>query len=217
MHWLHRLSRPETFAMSLVWLLFRVDGRLNRARYWLTGLLTLCAALTLAAVLAFVVAGMTQHVGKLTLKVDPGDVFLLVDLAAMRRALETLSTLDLTSPATLVPLLCRLILSPLLAWVFIATSVKRLHDRDRSGWWLVLFFGIPHLYSQFADDLGDSYAAIAIGLAAIVLYIWGLIELLFLKGTHKSNRFGPDPLLARPVTHTGRTDAHFRTPAPRAT
>jgi uncharacterized membrane protein YhaH (DUF805 family) len=214
MHRLHRFPRPETFAMSLVWLLFRFDGRLNRARYWLTGLLMLCAALALAAVLAAVVAGTTQHAGKLTLKVDPGDVFLLVDLAGMRRALETLSTLDLTSPDTLAPLLYRLILSPLLAWVFIAASVKRLHDRDRSGWWLVLFFGVPHLYSQFADNLGDSYAAIVLGLAAIVLYIWGFVELLFLKGTRNSNRFGPDPLLAPPVTHARRTDDGFKTPIP---
>lgn len=119
---------------------------------------------------------------------------------------KPLSTLDLASPATVVPLLYRLLLSPLLAWVFIATSVKRLHDRDRSGWWLVLFFGVPLLYGRFADDLGDSYALAALGLAAIVLYIWGLVELLFLKGTHESNRFGPDPLLVPRVAHMRSTD-----------
>jgi uncharacterized membrane protein YhaH (DUF805 family) len=51
----------------------------------------------------------------------------------------------------------------------LAVSVRRLHDVDRSGWWLLLIF-IP-----------------IIGL--IVLLWWDLT-----RGTSGDNRFGPDPL-----------------------
>ena len=51
----------------------------------------------------------------------------------------------------------------------IAVSVKRCHDRDRSGWFLLL------------------------GLIPLV-NIWVLVELGFLKGTTGENKYGSDPL-----------------------
>src|SRR5262249_45094525 len=45
--------------------------------------------------------------------------------------------------------------------------IKRFHDRDKSGWWVL------------------------ITLIPIIGAIWILIELGFLKGTPVSNRFGP--------------------------
>ncbi|HEX5213481.1 MAG TPA: DUF805 domain-containing protein [Pseudolabrys sp.] len=50
----------------------------------------------------------------------------------------------------------------------IAVSVRRLHDLDRTGWWLLI---------------------ILTGIGAIVLLIWDCI-----KGTSGPNRFGADPL-----------------------
>jgi uncharacterized membrane protein YhaH (DUF805 family) len=41
-------------------------------------------------------------------------------------------------------LLLLIALAPLLVWVGIAVSVKRLHDIGRSGWWAVLCF-VPYL------------------------------------------------------------------------
>ena len=32
------------------------------------------------------------------------------------------------------------------------------------------------------------------GLVAFVFLIWGFVEMYFLKGSRKTNRFGPDPL-----------------------
>jgi uncharacterized membrane protein YhaH (DUF805 family) len=49
-------------------------------------------------------------------------------------------------------------------WINAATTVKRLHDRDRSGWWIVLFIVAPGLYGHFGDLLGTSYAALFPGL-----------------------------------------------------
>ena len=51
----------------------------------------------------------------------------------------------------------------------IAVAVRRLHDLDRTGWWLLLAF-VP-----------------LVGI--VVLLIW-----FCTKGTDGSNRFGPDPL-----------------------
>src|SRR5262245_54404523 len=45
--------------------------------------------------------------------------------------------------------------------------IKRFHDRDKSGWWVL------------------------IGLIPIIGAIWLLIELGFLQGTSGPNRFGP--------------------------
>ena len=51
--------------------------------------------------------------------------------------------------------------------------VKRWHDRDKSGWWVLIDF-IP-----------------------IIGVCWRIVECGFLKGTQGSNRFGMDPVLDR--------------------
>ncbi|MCU0968728.1 MAG: DUF805 domain-containing protein [Rubrivivax sp.] len=58
----------------------------------------------------------------------------------------------------------------LLLWPAIAVSVKRWHDRDRSGWWVLVVL-IP-----------------------VIGWLWVLIDNGFLRGTAGPNRFGPDPL-----------------------
>jgi uncharacterized membrane protein YhaH (DUF805 family) len=91
----------------------------------------------------------------------------------------------------------------LFVWVYLATSVKRLHDRDKSAWWMIPFFVIPGLFNQFSDRLpDDSYAIMGLGLIAFVLCTWGFIELLFLKGSRKTNRFGANPLEPPPSRDT---------------
>jgi len=52
----------------------------------------------------------------------------------------------------------------------LAVAVKRYHDRDKSGWWILIVF-IP-----------------------IIGLIWYIVELGFLPGTPGPNRYGPDPL-----------------------
>ena len=84
----------------------------------------------------------------------------------------------------------------LFVWVYFATSIKRLHDRDRSGWWMIPFFVAPGLYNQLADRLGHfrRYLLMLVGLVTFVFVIWGFIEMFFLRGSRKTNRFGPNPL-----------------------
>lgn len=61
------------------------------------------------------------------------------------------------------------IIQLLAIWVYVIVQIKRCHDRDRSGWFIVLYL-IP------------------------LVNLWPLIEICFLKGTAGANRFGEDPL-----------------------
>lgn len=54
----------------------------------------------------------------------------------------------------------------LIFWSLLAITVKRWHDRNKSGWWIF------------------------IGLIPIIGALWTTIELGFLKGTEGENRFG---------------------------
>jgi uncharacterized membrane protein YhaH (DUF805 family) len=40
-----------------------------------------------------------------------------------------------------------------LIWVGLAVGAKRLHDRDRSAWWLLLFYAVPSILSSAADRI----------------------------------------------------------------
>jgi uncharacterized membrane protein YhaH (DUF805 family) len=92
-------------------------------------------------------------------------------------------------------------------WINLATTAKRLQDRNRRGWWAIavvvvnrlsflyygLFFGL-----SFGVDISIAEELLlvmgAVGLS--VLQTWIVIELFFLTGTDAANRFGPDPTRA---------------------
>ena len=78
-------------------------------------------------------------------------------------------------------------------WFLAATTVKRLHDRDRRGWWIVPLSIAPDIFNRLAGRLSDTYAVGVLELVAFVLCLWGFVELLCLRGTRGPNRFGPDP------------------------
>lgn len=54
-------------------------------------------------------------------------------------------------------------------WMSLAIAVKRWHDRDKSGWYVL------------------------VGLIPIAGFIWVLVENGFLRGTIGDNKYGPDP------------------------
>jgi uncharacterized membrane protein YhaH (DUF805 family) len=79
-----------------------------------------------------------------------------------------------------------------LIWVGLAVGAKRLHDRDKSAWWLLLFYAAPSVLSgaaNRADEMG-----IVLHLASFAITIWAIVELGFLRGTPGPNSYGPDPL-----------------------
>lgn len=161
--------------------LFRFEGRIARTSFWF-GLLYLLCAMMLVIVLGAILGLLTTGDGSFNLDID--DIFMIVDPAAYR----------LASLAKLPLAVFKLGGTALLLWVYLALSIKRLHDRDRGAWWIVPFFVLPGLYNQFEDRLPNSYWILPVVLAACVLSLWGLIEMGFLRGSPHANRFGPDPV-----------------------
>tara|TARA_R110002167_G_scaffold9750_5_gene45138 strand:+ start:162 stop:614 length:453 start_codon:yes stop_codon:yes gene_type:complete len=84
----------------------------------------------------------------------------------------------------------------------IALGVRRLHDRGRSGWWLLgyswplAFAGVQ--ISRAGGIPGDPASPVFIAicmalLAAFILAVWGWIDIGLLKGLPAPNRYGPAP------------------------
>jgi uncharacterized membrane protein YhaH (DUF805 family) len=176
--------------METIQLLFAWGGRVNRARYFLAVviLFALLNSLGLIALVAMKLAGAEPRGG---LRFDSQDLMGLFDPAAWRVARDAVAN---ASGAAAGGLVFRAIASPLAAWCYLAVSAKRLHDRGRSGWWTIPFIVFPGLIAQFDDRLGDAVAASLTELVASILFLWGVIETSFLKGTRGPNRYGPDPL-----------------------
>lgn len=91
----------------------------------------------------------------------------------------------------------------------LAVTTKRLHDRAKSAWWLLVYVLIPSIllgvgaafavygYGMAAGG-GDPGGMGMIGgilvLACVPFYIWAFVDLLCLRGTIGPNQYGPDPL-----------------------
>ena len=125
----------------MLWYLFAFEGRINRAKYWTF----------VALVLVFVLPALSA-------------------VAGLRSALEQLS-----DPVTIrvlemgMGIVTLSIVLPLQVSI-LAVGAKRWHDRNRSGWWVL------------------------IALVPVIGPLWTLVECGCLKGTEGENRYGPDPL-----------------------
>jgi uncharacterized membrane protein YhaH (DUF805 family) len=80
----------------------------------------------------------------------------------------------------------------------IPTTVRRLHDRDRSGHWAWMFVFVPFALSTIFYLLRTKGAALTpldtlLTAGSMILQTWGLIELGLLPGTLGPNRFGVNP------------------------
>ena len=106
----------------------------------------------------------------------------------------------LTVPATLVGgrlgIIPFLLIVPLLM-ATVCVAIRRLHDRNRHAWWLVLFglgpFSLAGVAAPLAVSEKTVLFALVISLAGIGIAIWGWVELGVRRGTLGENRFGPQP------------------------
>ncbi len=80
-----------------------------------------------------------------------------------------------------------------LVWVGLALGAKRLHDRDKSAWWLLLFYFVPGILGTTADRIGGG-TGIILHIAGFAITVWAFVELGCLRGTVGPNQYGPDPL-----------------------
>ncbi|MES2095876.1 MAG: DUF805 domain-containing protein [Pseudomonadota bacterium] len=81
----------------------------------------------------------------------------------------------------------------------LAVAVRRLHDTDRTGWWILLPL-IPYVLGVVVMIVGAASASLAMagfgGLLMLAGGICGIVLLVFycLPGTNGPNKYGPDPV-----------------------
>ena len=143
--------------MNLLEMYFSPSGRINRSTYWQQGILLLNViwGLSVAVVIVIALVSTDTNVDRLLDDIlfrDPGNFILLIFFIV--------------------------ILVAIYWWNNFAVAVKRLHDRDKSAWWLVLWWAI--------SGIGG---ALTFGIASFIVAVWMLVELGFLEGTR-----GPEPL-----------------------
>ncbi len=119
--------------LSLKYVWFSFDGRINRSIYWRWYYLPPVAIMIVVSFL------------------DP-----------------LLGTVYMISPEIPIGIIS-VAVSFLTLWPAIAAGAKRCHDRNRSGWFQLLYL-VP------------------------IVFFWPIVEIYFLRGTRGANRFGPDLL-----------------------
>jgi uncharacterized membrane protein YhaH (DUF805 family) len=88
---------------------------------------------------------------------------------------------------------------PWLMWGFVIRT-ERLHGRNKSVWWLLLFYSLPALLgplaksASFAGGTGVALQHILM-LAGLALSVWGFVEIGCLPGNPESNGYRPNPIL----------------------
>jgi uncharacterized membrane protein YhaH (DUF805 family) len=80
-----------------------------------------------------------------------------------------------------------------LIWIGLAIGAKRLHDRDKSAWWLLVFYAAPGILSSAGNRMED-VGFIILHIISFAISVWAFVELGCLRGTAGPNRYGPDPL-----------------------
>ncbi len=136
--------------------LFSFFGRTGRGGFWLAALVSIVlsiAAMFLAEAIAGTMFTFTDATGA---PLPPGQI--PGDDAQFLVNWNSLYTyLGLCIPAV---------------WIYLAGSVKRCHDRGKSGWWMLL------------------------SLIPIAGFIWWLIDLGIMEGQEGPNKYGADPRAA---------------------
>jgi uncharacterized membrane protein YhaH (DUF805 family) len=166
--------------------LFSFDGRINRAKLWLFILIGLAWQFLILAILyaVFGVAGVS-------------------DFAQGRTTIPSM----LVGVTGLVAAVAITILILAYLYAAIAVTVKRLHDRDKSAAWLLVFWVLPlvleiigaavagvMMIGEPDRNTGASLIAVPFAVAALAVVLWGFVELYCLRGTVGDNSFGTDPL-----------------------
>ena len=122
-------------------------------------------------------------------------IYLAISMLSLVVALQTLISLsgDLMSVLLYVGSGLFVIL---VLFSAIAVGIKRLHDRDKSGWWTIPFIALPLLLNSASRaGLVTADSATTLQWVSLAFAVWGIVELGILRGTVGPNRFGPDPLV----------------------
>ena len=91
-----------------------------------------------------------------------------------------------------------LVFIPWLMWGF-AIHTERLHDRDKSAWWRLVFYVVPAALGHFAKaawfaEGTGTLLHYVLALASFALTMWGCVEIGWLRSTAGPNKCGYTPL-----------------------
>jgi uncharacterized membrane protein YhaH (DUF805 family) len=159
--------------MNFLQVLFSFHGRINRAKFWLAVVFWIVVEIVVFGVLTVMLAKDILALGSEPSGADIVRVVLSFGLGII--------------------LVCLLVLVPMIVSWF-AVGIKRLHDRDQSGWWMLLFFFGPAVASALAQHSGSGAVALVLSLVSLGIWIWSIVVLGCLRGTRGPNGYGPDPL-----------------------
>ena len=152
------------------------SGRSRRKEYWMFVLLQVLIYIAFLILMMLLGGGAMMMVGS-----DP-----TAAAGAGGAALALMAIYGLVSLALLIPGL--------------AVTVRRLHDTDRSGWWLagliglyVLMFVTGGMAVSSGDPAGGGGALTMILSLVILVYAITMLVFMVLDGTKGPNKYGPDP------------------------
>ena len=143
--------------MNFIDLYFNPSGRINRSTFWLFGVLLLNVVWFL--IYALLYFGFFASIG-------------LLDL-------DNLLDIEFILANAVIFVLILAIAQLINFWNVYAIMVKRLHDRNKSAWWVLIWFMI-------AFPLG----LLTFGITTLAVWIWALIWLGFLEGDLGTNPYG---------------------------
>ncbi|ABD86381.1 DUF805 domain-containing protein [Rhodopseudomonas palustris] len=150
--------------MDLTTLLFSFNGRINRAKYWLAVSIYVAAWIAFAGIALLVIGDLNKD-----------DRFAFAGTG-------------------IVLWLGGVLLFLIGVWSGLAVGIKRLHDRDKSAWWLLLFWLGPSLLGGGSRTVLHGGSSLVSSLLSAAISIWAFVELGCLRGTPGPNLYGPDPL-----------------------
>jgi uncharacterized membrane protein YhaH (DUF805 family) len=159
--------------MNFLHVLFSFHGRINRAKYWLAALFWVVVDIVVFGVLAVMLGNHLLALGS-----EP------TGAEIVRAILSFGLGIILVSLLVFVPMV--------VSWL--AVGIKRLHDRDQSGWWILLFYFGPAVAGTLAQNSDSGAVVLILSLVSLGISIWAFVVLGCLRGTRGPNQYGPDPL-----------------------
>lgn len=90
------------------------------------------------------------------------------------------------------------------AYFLLGALIRRLHDRRKSGWWLLLFFGPHVVLVSIMSKTGDTKIQSILLAGGLLLdapfLIWGMVEIFLSRSASGPNVHGPAPADPRELT-----------------
>lgn len=179
--------------MSTLQYLFGFNGRINRAKVWIFLLIVIGLEIVVAMIAIFGF-DWTDFLKSIQAQLHAGSNPRALDWCALSWP-KANSLRSMIALAAIVAIILAYI------WSWLAVYVKRLHDRNKSAWWLLPYALVPMALNGYAFYMAHSIriahltpaGKVAYGVA-VLIGLWVFIELWCLRGTKGPNRFGNDPL-----------------------